>query len=280
MQFWANYNLFESNPSHRDFAKGLLKWGQVRGQAWALRTLGYTAYITPDKHPLKQYFLDRIRDNLAWYRQQYPDNPNANPLGFLTNGYALVYHDGRGIASWQDDFFTWSVGHLVDLGFTEALPLLQWKAKFPVGRMTAPGYCWVFAAYDLIVRADKGSTFYPTFAEAYTATVDPKVQDLPCAGQAMSKVLGLKTVGEMVGYASSPTGYASNMQPALAVAVQSGIPNAAEAWALFRNRPVKPDYTVEPQFAIVPRQVSPPITTLPPGTSWPTPALSVPLRQP
>jgi hypothetical protein len=43
------------------------------------------------------------------------------------------------------------------------------------------------------------------------------------------------------------------MQPALAAAATSGIPNAQEAWNIFISRPVKPDYSGEPQWDIVPR---------------------------
>ncbi len=257
LQFWANWNLFRSNPYYREFTQGLFKSGQVRGQAWALRTLGNAAYITPDDHPLKAYFVDRVGYNLAWYNQEYTDNTAANELGILTNGYALVYNNSRGLAPWQDDFFTWSVGGLADQGFTDAVPLLQWKGKFPMGRMVAPGYCWIFGAiYSLNVRNSDSEPIFTTFAEAYDASVDPAVQGLPCAGQAMADHLGL-LVGEMTGYSYSPEGYPSNMQPAMAVAAQAGLPGASDAWLAFMNRTVKPDYAVEPNFAIVPRAVYP-----------------------
>jgi len=59
--------------------------------------------------------------------------------------------------------------------------------------------------------------------------------------------------GEMTGYSSSPTGYPSNLQPALAVAVESGIAGSAEAWSRFEARPAKPEYNSYPNFAITPR---------------------------
>lgn len=257
LQFWANYNMFESNPHYRDFEKGLFHPQQVRGQGWSLRTLGYTAYITPDDHPLKQYFVDRVGFNIDWYQQRYVDNPDANQLGFAEVGYAVVFNGERGVGPWQDDFLSWSIGNLVDLGFTEAYPILQWKSQFAVGRMVGTGYCWISGApYHLNVRAAKDAPFYTTFAEAYDATADVGIKDLPCAGQAMADELGL-SVGEMTGYSHSPTGYPSNMQPALATAVQSGIPNAQAAWDQFMSRTVKPDYSRGPQFAIAPRTVIP-----------------------
>lgn len=252
LQFWANVNILEANPSYRKFEKGLLKWNQVRGQAWSLRTLGFAAFITPDDHPLKKYFNDRVEDNLSYYLDRYT-NTDPNALGVLTDGYAFGYNGGRGVAPWMDDFFTWSVGHLVSMGFERAVPLLAFKAKFSVGRMTDPGFCRIkAAAYAMNVRDDDKSPLYDTFAKVYEQTIEPELVGLPCGGPEMAAALKLKE-GELTGYSSSVEGYPSNMQPALAVAVESGIPNAQQAWDLFEQRSVKPDYSANPHWAITPR---------------------------
>jgi hypothetical protein len=156
----------------------------------------------------------------------------------------------------MDDFFTASVGGLVALGFEEARPLRDWKAKFAIGRMTDPGYCWILAsAYHMAVEDPASKAFYPTFAAILNPTLDvggqAAAKGLACDSPAMAAALGLKP-GEMVGYASSAEGYPSNLQPALAAAAESGAPGA-QAWAKFAARAVKPDYSSEPQFAIVPR---------------------------
>jgi hypothetical protein len=286
LQFWANWNIFQGNPYYRGFEKGLVKSEQVRGQAWSLRTLGQAAYITPDGDPMKSYFVDRVGYNLAFYNDTYTTG-NPNQLGVLdgSSGFAAIAYftpasttERTGVAPWQDDFFTWSAGYLSDLGFTDAKPLLAWKAKFPVGRMTAPGYCWIDGAvYALAVRPSASSPLFATFAEAYQATMrnadgTPLVNstgarylDQACGSQAQAdwrtqfdKDNGTKrgpwSAGEMTGYATSVEGFPSNMQPALAVAVASGIPNAQAAWDIFINRPIKPDYSGEPQWAIVPQK--------------------------
>jgi hypothetical protein len=61
-------------------------------------------------------------------------------------------------------------------------------------------------------------------------------------------------VGEMIGYSSGSEGYPSNYQPALAYTVDAGAVGAAQAWQVFMNRTVKPDYQNGPQFSIVPRK--------------------------
>jgi hypothetical protein len=282
LHFWANWNLVNQNPGYRKYATGLVKSHQVRGQAWALRSLTQAAYIAPDDHPLKGYFNKIVDNNLDWYTTTYV-TANSNQLGFLDNsGFAAVAYTGpggpkTGMAPWQDDFFTASVGQAHELGFTKSKPLLDWKARFPVGRMTAPGYCWVDGAvYALSVRATETSPYFTTFAQAWQATMraanntdlvnstGQRYVDQPCGSQLQAdwrtqldrdNKVGRTAwlAGEMTGYASSAEGFPSNMQPALAMAAGSGIPNARAAWDIFTKRTVKPDYTQRPQFAIVPR---------------------------
>jgi hypothetical protein len=253
LQFWAMYDVFSSNPGYRQHAKGLLQAEQVRGQAWALRTLGEAAYITPDDHPLKKHFVQLLDSNLDWYNATYTGNRSGNALGVLVNGYALGYLDRTGLAPWQDDFFTSAVGHVWELGFDKARPLLEWKARFPIGRMVGPGVCWIEASmYAMKVRDSAASLVYETIGEAYRASHKPEFLALPCAGPEMAAALKL-SAGEMPGYSSAASGFPSNMQPALAYAADVGGEAGRKAWAQFMARSVKPNYGLGPQFAIVPR---------------------------
>ena len=253
LQFWAQYNVFSSNPRYRQNRKGLVQSDQVRGQAWALRTLAEAAYITPDSHPLKSHFTQVLDSNLDWYNAEYPNNANANALGVIAGGTAIIYRKMTAIAPWQDDFFTAAAGHAAELGFAKAKPLLRWKARFPVARMVGPGSCWIDgASYSLAVRDDQKAPLYKTIGEVFQASQPPEIAKLPCASPEMAAALKLKT-GEMTGYSSSPTGYPSNMQPALAYGADALGEAGQKAWRQFMARSVKPDYGKEPQFAIVPR---------------------------
>jgi len=266
LQFWTMWNAFQDNPGYRLWEKGLISPGQVRAQAWTLRTLAEAAYITPDGDKFKAQFTTILDTNLAWYNDTYVNTPaTSNNLGVLVNGYALSYQNSTGIAPWQDDFFTAAVGHAVDLGFTKAAPLLAWKAKSPVLRMTDPGTCWIDGAlYALIVKPSAAGAVYSTFGEAFKASHDATFNALKCNSPEMAALLSVK-VGEMTGYSSSVAGYPSNMQPALAYAVDAGIPKAKDAWAIFQARTVKPDYSNGPQFAIVPRETAAPPVVVPPA---------------
>jgi hypothetical protein len=253
LQFWGMWNAFETNPGYRDAGKGIMQSEQVRGQAWSLRTLAEAAYITPDADIMKPAFTSIINNNLDWYNNTYVTAANANKLGVIVNGEAMVYDSGLGIAPWQDDFFTSAIGHAADLGFTKANTLLAWKAKFPISRMVGAGVCWIDAAiYQMHVRASTTGPYYDTIGQAYASMHTADFMALQCGSAAMASALGLK-VGEMTGYADVATGYPSNMQPALAYAASVGGTDGKNAWALFAARPVKPDYRYAPQFAIVPR---------------------------
>jgi hypothetical protein len=253
LQFWAMWNQFSSNPGYRQNIKGLLQQEQVRAQAWSLRTLAEAAYITPDSDRLKSHFAQILTSNLDWYNDTYTNNAAANKLGVIVNGYAMGYNDGKGMAPWMDDFFTSAISHVSELGFDKATPLLLWKAKFPVDRMTAPGVCWIDGSiYSLNIRDSATSPFYATMAEAYKASHTADFLGLACASTAMATSLNLK-VGEMTGYSGATAGYPSNMQPALAAAADALGTTGKTAWALFMSRTVKPDYRAAPQWAIVPR---------------------------
>jgi len=256
LQFWGMYNVFSSNPYYRENVKGLLKPEQVRGQAWALRTLAELAYITPDSDRLKEHFNRILDSNLDWYNAEYTNNINSNKLGILVNGYALGYKNGTGIAPWMDDFFTSAVGHASELGYVKATALLKWKAQFPVSRMIGEGSCYIHGAmYSMVVRQSNTSPFYTTIAQAFEASDSPEAPyylNLGCGTSAQAAALKLK-VGEMTGYAGATAGYPSNMQPALAMSADVTGNEGAKAWNVFMSRSVKPDYSTAPQFAIIPR---------------------------
>ena len=255
LQFWAMWNVFASNPGYRKNIQGLLATHQVRGQAWSLRTLGQAAYITPDRHPLKKDFTAILKSNLEWYNTTYSNNPSANGLGVIDNKPAVVYKGKTAVAPWQDDFFTQAVGHVAELGFKEAQPLLKWKARFPIARMVGEGACWVDAAnYTITVRDSPTAPTYDSMAQAYKRTVGPELAALPCGGDELAAATKRKP-GDMGGYSGTAMGFPSNMQPALAYAADVGGEAGKMAWERFMSRSVKPDYGSAPQFAIVPRSI-------------------------
>lgn len=254
LHFWANFNILRLNPVYRFREMGVFSTGQTRGNAWSIRMLGRSAYITPDTHALKNYFAEKLNNNIQWFDDEYTNNSGANQLGVIAHNAAFAYNAKRGIAPWQDDFFTWSIGHIVELGFTNARPLLAWKSKFAIDRMTDASFCWISGSrYNLNIRDDTNSPVYTNIGKAYTESVDPAVAASACGGADMATEMNLD-IGEMWGNSHAAYGYPSNLQPALSVIVDNAIPGAADAWNRFDSRSVKPlDYDSQPNFAIIPR---------------------------
>ncbi len=234
LQFWATWNFLWANAStYRQYDKGIFGV-QVRGQAWALRTLGQVAYITPDTDPLKAHFIASIGYNMAHNEGLYANNPSANKLG------ALPSYDGyTQFKPWMDDFYTASLGYLVDLGFTEAVTMRNWKATQPVGRMGTTDYCYLKAGSYVLTVGTSNTDWFPDFATLYQ--------------QNFGANTSCPEGGTMDGYASESGGYVANLRPALATAVDAGTPGAVQAWNRMVTSAVQPDFTNNPIWNVVPR---------------------------
>jgi hypothetical protein len=278
LQFWANWNLFYWGDHGGSL--GLMVNDQIRAQAWGLRTLGHAAYITPDDHPLKAYFNAKLANNLSWYQSNIVDTP-PTPLGYLPTPSSIGLENT--FSTWMDDFLTWSLGHLANLGFSAAEPIFNYKAKFPVGRMTDSGYCWILAStywtrsrnidtgelfrswsdYKVgVIRSWDSQSTGPSFAESapnMSGAQEDALISAQCDSAEMASILGLRR-GQMIGNAWSHEGYVANLQPAVAMAAERRVPGGTAAWERMNSRSVVPDsgdydYNVSPQWAIVPGEI-------------------------
>lgn len=286
LQFWAQYCVIAqmANATYRNGPAGLVRREQLRGQAWALRSLAHAAYISPAGKE-KTEFTRILQSNINWYDANYTNNTgDGGKLGIIHHGYSLNYEvvAGQGVtgmANWQDDHFTAAVGRAVELGFEFAKPLFNYKAKYTVGRLYGQaGVCWIqAAAYVNRVRDSDSSPIYTTHLQCYQNTMSPAViaaaQASNCAtpemaaawtgfnawaaanGRPGSYMDGVSnpSVGDMDGYSDGDAGYPSCLQQAIAYCATHGAPNGANAWDVFEGRTVKPNYGSSPQFAIVPR---------------------------
>lgn len=271
LQFWANYNILNHNPWYRRKGEGIFRNRQIRDEAWSLRTLGQAAYISPDQSPVKSYFQKILDNNLTYLENIYINKNDSDRegketlidnFGIRTGSYTLVYNNKTGLAPWMDDFHTWSLGFLKELGFSKAEKILDMRAKFSIERMLNKEFCWIFASsYSLKLMDKTGGrqdSSYRSFEEVFKNTIDIDLQKMPCNSQQMFNYYNKQNqkqlkLGEMVGYAYSTEGFPSHLQIALAVAAESNYPNALTAWKTFANRSAKPDYSKGLQLALVPR---------------------------
>lgn len=261
--FYFTYTILELNAagSYRGGGLCLVKNNQTRGQAWSFRTMGHAMYAIPDAHPLKAGIRQIIDNNLQWYNANYvePTGPQRNAFGHF-NG--LIYSRNgasrNSNASFQEEFVTQSVGRMVELGFTDWLPLLRYRSEHVRGRLVSGAdFCYQLATnYTLQYRDTETSPMYTTWREVYFKGFGADITSKTCGTAEMSAAIGLVTPGAMSGYPAEISGYPANMQPAVAYCATYKMPQAEDAWLVFDNRPLKPNYNKGPQFAIVPRTLT------------------------
>lgn len=151
LYFWSGYNLGASNFNAswgRDSEKGLFR-DQVRGEAWAFRSLCQTAAIAPDAHWQKTYFEDKVSNNIAQWEIEYL-NGAYHPLGGwgTVSGrsadggrpYDNVIDEVRSLySSWMDDYMLMALGSARELGYpTDALA--DYLGQFTTDRFTHPDF--------------------------------------------------------------------------------------------------------------------------------------------
>jgi hypothetical protein len=285
MQFWSATNLISTGSYARggsdaykaaastNGSTGIWYTGSLRWQAWAYRSLLQAASITPDTHGLKNYFTSKLNNNLAYDTWQYADAHSAE-----SNSLGMMYQAGRNdpgssiygeYRMWFDNFISWAYQYAVDLGYRNAIPMRDYKAKTAIGMMglTANESCFQFVPQYVsrVGPLSANPIYYASFKEVYEATVNevyktavPGATTYACGSQAMADFLtrnGNHTyvVNEMTGGQNSVDYYFAPWQMALAAAVDSGLAGGPTAWNRSLLSGIHPDYRDMPVWALVPR---------------------------
>lgn len=259
-----------SAPNYRDGKRCLWWTEQPRGMAWSLRTATHTLYAMPSGYPLRAELEYMLAQNLEWYNTRYVD-----PAGQYHNVFGFIWHDPYGLAynvkgqartggsHFMDDYITAACGRAVELGYSEWMPLFQFKAKCPVGRLTSGAdYCWQLAATGAAMRVREteaaGANLYTTWRQVYEGSFSTAITSQACGSAGMAAALtaefGYTVLQNAIpGYPTTVGGYPSNTQPAVAYAATYDVSGGDDAWTVLDSRTQKPDYNLGPQFAIVPR---------------------------
>jgi hypothetical protein len=240
VQFAATVHYLKNTDIQRQFSQGVLLSSAgantTRGAAWSTRTLAQAACITPDDDTaLRAEFLSSLEANVNFYHGRYVAQQN-NPQGIVAP-YSDYSGTGDGIyftATWQEDFFTAAYGYALDMepaisstAMTKLQQFFAWKARSVIGRLGGTAltdYLYRDAApYTIAVAPSDTPDFiqgrgpwYANWGQVYAATT----------GAANSGVAG----DLRGGYFPDPTSYWGNLQPALAYAVEHGVPGALDAY--------------------------------------------------
>jgi hypothetical protein len=274
LAFWASYAIISQNAFMRGYELCIIeKNSATRHVAWGLTMQIFAARILPESYPMKAAASTSVTNTrIHWWDEQYaPGKPCNNIFGFML----CVAYNGKdgtlGMSPWMEHFLTSALYLGVRLGYEELRPWAEFSASFAVGAITG-GMCSQLANnYNLFVcdpakftnRADaeaSSAQLVGSWADIDARTRWNEVQGgdaeyaKPC-GQ--MKLLYAAEPGTLYGANGSPESFVANMQPALAAAVDLGIPNAVEAWAKFNAMAPAGDYSAHAQFNIVPRTTVP-----------------------
>lgn len=164
--YWASFNL-ATQAYARQGSKGLLI-DQYRAHAWAMRSLGHAASITPDDAPEKAYFSSKLQNNLD-YDTDMNIGAKGHPLHILLGqDYDPTSRAGfsRIFAPWQHDFNVLVYAHLARQGFPRAAVLRDTLGLFTIGRFSndpafpryaGAGYWWPLLRLDRTMARDWAS---------------------------------------------------------------------------------------------------------------------------
>jgi hypothetical protein len=238
LQFAATLHFLKTTDWMRNFTEGVMETqaNTTRGIAWNIRTLAQAACITPDDDTaLRKEFLTSLQANVDWNHARYIAQPN-NPFGWA-EPYSDYSGPGNNVyfeATWQQDFYTAAFGYAKSMepaisaaSSARLAEFFAWKARSVVGRLGGTGpneYLFCDAAPYTIAVAPSDTADWikgkgPWFADwgaIYAATMN---QTNPGAGNQLRG-----------GFFPDATSYWGNLQPAIAYAVQHGVPGALEAY--------------------------------------------------
>lgn len=277
--FWSSFSCMGISPPFRGFSECVPGNVQVRGFGWTMRTLGQCAYIAPDGSDIKAECNRILANNVAHYTSKMATSDAWNRFGIFETPLTWSPYGNVALAPWQQDFAASSLLHMwKDLGIDLVAPMAQQMAKFSVARLTSPDWCYQFAAdYNLTFKEVPGGPVvaswkdvqrltYANWKDPVTLLPLPPGDSLACESpelqDALNKYYKVKMFkpGVISRYPDGANGYVAQMQPAVALAVDAGIPGAAEAWAKMRANPVQVvatgyySFGAAPMWNIIPRQ--------------------------
>lgn len=168
LQLWAAADTKDASGPYIVCMQG----GQTRAMGWVIRTIGFAWAMSPDNDPMRSVFYDALSDIFAawegqrgikgtkyegtvpwktWFDKIRIDDPwlklGPSPLHFWNYTGTPTAHVAlnplvteRPGTPWQMGFLAGALGHIVDLGFTDAQPIFSWFGENMIGQCTDPAY--------------------------------------------------------------------------------------------------------------------------------------------
>jgi hypothetical protein len=176
LQFQVTFNTLEGPPDYR------YRTGQVRAVAWTLRTLGQAAMVTPENTPRwllpKSNLSEQLKLNRDWIMREFVSSADVPRSIFHVIDQSFGGEPDKGleaktrIAPWQDDFLTFVLLWLVQMGHASWEPIARWKAGSTIARTDGKSG-WIRAhatPYSIGLREHRDSPWLPSWSAAWQLT--------------------------------------------------------------------------------------------------------------
>jgi len=170
LMYWGHY-VISREAWERLTSTGIIA-DQIRGEAWAGRTLANAAAFALDGSAEREYLTQKLSNNIvAWHAEQddYPlDYWDISPYA-STDG--LTADVQLGTSPWQEDFVLLSLTHMDNLGFSSR-QIIDWYHTFHVNRCTHPDFNHFNAAAYRFPAQYTDGTYPQTWAQANASYID------------------------------------------------------------------------------------------------------------
>jgi hypothetical protein len=164
---------------------GLIVFNEVRGIGWGLRNIADAAFILPDEHPLKEYFAEKVTNNLAWL-DDYATTFNLSGEVRAMFPFRRGIEDSNNppyvwIALWEQSYVGWAVDRARRiLADPNGIDFLTRLAEFDVKLFQSPDDVfpreWA-GIYVLAVGEYTGAfqaSYFPTLKQVFTVSSNAK----------------------------------------------------------------------------------------------------------
>ena len=146
------YSILTQSPPYRGFDKGIVVHTaeQVRGKAWAFRSVEQAAFIAPDDAPLRASLRFAVESNIAHLHYEMRWRTVGEAYGAFADGEPGNWAAGV-TGPWQQDYLASVLGMAAIRGVPGAADTVVWMSNFVAGRFTSASKGF---------RPMNGSSFY------------------------------------------------------------------------------------------------------------------------
>ena len=138
LKMQANWNLLDVNYQERGESDGIVYYDQVRGAAWALRTIGNAAWIAPDNDAMKSYFNEKLNNNIEFITDRFLGGEGHYNHAGMLEGY-LEYRQAEA-SPWMEEFAAQVFSVFATRGVEGAAEIVDWQMNYLAGRFTADDF--------------------------------------------------------------------------------------------------------------------------------------------